>query len=41
LEEALSADLDAEYFNWKEGDTPKEEEKKEKSVFSIFSKKES
>ena len=41
LEAALSADLDAEYFDWKEGDSPKEEGKKEKSVFSIFSKKDS
>ncbi|MCR5546013.1 MAG: hypothetical protein K6F30_05985 [Lachnospiraceae bacterium] len=38
---ALSADLDAEYFDWKEGDSSKEEEKKDKGVFSIFSKKDS
>ncbi|MCR4673915.1 MAG: hypothetical protein K5675_02810 [Lachnospiraceae bacterium] len=41
IEASLSADLDAEYFNWKEGDSSKEEEKKEKGVFSIFSKKDS
>lgn len=41
LEAAVSADLDAEYFNWKEGESSDTEEKKEKSVFSIFSKKDS
>ena len=37
----LSADLDAEYFAWKEGEeAPAEaEEGKNKSVFSLFSKK--
>ena len=38
-EAALSADLDAEYFNWKEGEQP-QEKKEGKNIFSLFSKKE-
>lgn len=39
----LSADLDAEYFAWKEGEEKPEgaDEGKNKSVFSLFSKKDS
>ncbi len=39
-EAALSADLDAEYFNWKDGGEKAPEAKSEKKIFSIFSKKE-
>ena len=38
-EAALSADLDAEYFTWKEGEQPPEK-KEGKNIFSLFSKKE-
>ena len=35
----MSADLDAEYFQWKEGEEGDAPEKKDKSKFSLFSKK--